>query len=858
MLYTILQIIAFQALFLLVYDLFLKRETFFNYNRAYLLISSVLSLALPFIRFPELKAVTTKDFVIQLPEVFIGTKTPTAFDVQIAEQAGLVIEQSQTPTWYAVLLAGIAIATFIFIFKISKLYWLKFNNPKRWKGNLLIVNLIKSSAAFSFFSTIFIGERIPETEKPTIYKHELVHIKDLHTLDLLFFELLRIIFWFNPLVYIYQNRIKELHEYIADAKAVKQNGKADYYQSLLNQVFDVNNVSFTNTFFKKSLIKKRITMLQKSKSKQLNLIKYALLIPMVFGMLIYTSAEVRAQQNVEKQEQSVDQELTEEELIKKYYDELVKMDKDGATYFQIAEYAGFKKENSYKYTLSKEDFLKSKALLKYISENRIIQRQSKDGTSIYYHQMVSPEKLKILGYRTYQHYREWKKTKEAKNLWEANVRNGVLKLFVEDGANMSEKEKNRFDALMNQLETDTYYKKLVVADESTLLILDAPNKSETEIIEVEEVNESVEVPFSVVEIVPTLKECADLETNKERKYCMTSFVNKHVGQNFNTKLADSLNPGKKRIFVHFKIDKEGNVKDIKARAPSEALEEEVKRVLNMLPQFAPGKQKGKLVTVPYSLPIVFEVKGDDKRLKELIAERERILRNSSDKNPVVVRLSKQIDALKAKSKNTTDSLRINNYQNKRLKELIAQRDRLLRNSSEKNPVVKILNKQIDSIGKEKTKKEKLYLKLLEQQERQKIEEAKIIEVTKDETDKIPFREVDESPIHPDCNSLSLESDKKDCTIHAVNKHMGKNFNTSLAKSLDLPAGRQRISTQFVINKKGNVTKIKVEGPHPKLEEEVERVLKLLPQFMPGKKDGKVVNVPLSIPIVFSVADTKKD
>jgi hypothetical protein len=58
-------------------------------------------------------------------------------------------------------------------------------------------------------------------------------------------------------VYIYQNRIKELHEYIADAKAVKQNGKSDYYQSLLNQVFDVNNVSFTNTFFKKSLIKKR-------------------------------------------------------------------------------------------------------------------------------------------------------------------------------------------------------------------------------------------------------------------------------------------------------------------------------------------------------------------------------------------------------------------------------------------------------------------------------------------------------------------------------------------------------------------------------------------------------------------------
>ena len=190
--------------------------------------------------------------MIQLPEVFIGTKAPSAYEIQIAEQAGIIMEQPETPIWHSIVLAGIAIATLIFILKITKLLWLKHINPKRWQGNVLIVKLIKSSAAFSFFNTIFLGERIPETEKATIFKHELVHIKELHTLDLLFFELLRIVFWFNPLVYIYQNRIKELHEYISDAKAVKENGKSAYYESLLYQVFDVNNVSFTNTFFKKS------------------------------------------------------------------------------------------------------------------------------------------------------------------------------------------------------------------------------------------------------------------------------------------------------------------------------------------------------------------------------------------------------------------------------------------------------------------------------------------------------------------------------------------------------------------------------------------------------------------------------
>jgi hypothetical protein len=57
MLYNILQIVAFQALFLLVYDLLLRKETFFNYNRAYLLVTSMLSIALPFIKFPELQSI---------------------------------------------------------------------------------------------------------------------------------------------------------------------------------------------------------------------------------------------------------------------------------------------------------------------------------------------------------------------------------------------------------------------------------------------------------------------------------------------------------------------------------------------------------------------------------------------------------------------------------------------------------------------------------------------------------------------------------------------------------------------------------------------------------------------------------
>lgn len=90
---------------------------------------------------------------------------------------------------------------------------------------------------------------------------------------------------------------------------------------------------------------------------------------------------------------------------------------------------------------------------------------------------------------------------------------------------------------------------------------------------------------------------------------MAKAVAIHVNTNFNTNIAANLNlpPGKKRIFVSFKINKDGNIKNIAARAPHPDLEKETKRVLSLLPKMVPGYQRGKPVIVPYSLPIVFTI-----------------------------------------------------------------------------------------------------------------------------------------------------------------------------------------------------------------------------------------------------------
>ena len=95
MLYYILQIIAFQVVFLLVYDVFLKRETFFNYNRIYLIGTAILSFFIPFIKLDTIKAVAPKDFVIVLPEVIIGNPINVVSDLdkQVALQSGIVLNE---------------------------------------------------------------------------------------------------------------------------------------------------------------------------------------------------------------------------------------------------------------------------------------------------------------------------------------------------------------------------------------------------------------------------------------------------------------------------------------------------------------------------------------------------------------------------------------------------------------------------------------------------------------------------------------------------------------------------------------------------------------------------------------------
>jgi len=277
MLHYILQIIAYQLLFLIVYDIFLKKETFFTWNRCYLLITPILSFILPFIQIDAIRETIPASYTIALPEVLLQTSV-----ADTAIQGGMLDEIVLTGTkpisfitWMlGIWIVGMAIALGCFVYKVLKIQSLKSRGTLKQIGELKIVTLPDTDTAFSFFNTIFLGENLSDMQRDNIMLHETIHIREHHSFDMLFFEILRIVCWFNPLVYVYQNKMMLLQEYTADAKVVSQNGKKTYYQSLLSQVFKTENVSFINTFFNHSLIKKRISMLQKSKSRKIAQFKY--------------------------------------------------------------------------------------------------------------------------------------------------------------------------------------------------------------------------------------------------------------------------------------------------------------------------------------------------------------------------------------------------------------------------------------------------------------------------------------------------------------------------------------------------------------------------------------------------------
>ncbi|GAB5474945.1 MAG: hypothetical protein Mars2KO_30440 [Maribacter sp.] len=126
-------------------------------------------------------------------------------------------------------------------------------------------------------------------------------------------------------------------------------------------------------------------------------------------------------------------------------------------------------------------------------------------------------------------------------------------------------------------------------------------------VEVGEEEEEVSVPFAVIENVPVYPGCENLASNTEKRTCFQQKMQEHIKKNFKYP-ATAMELGiQGRVHVQFKIDNKGYITNIRMRGPDTALEQEASRIIAALPQMIPGRQRGRNVAVPYSIPINFKL-----------------------------------------------------------------------------------------------------------------------------------------------------------------------------------------------------------------------------------------------------------
>ena len=152
----------------------------------------------------------------------------------------------------------------------------------------------------------------------------------------------------------------------------------------------------------------------------------------------------------------------------------------------------------------------------------------------------------------------------------------------------------------------------VIEDEEEIeeTVIESTETDEEEIIEVVEVieeYEDIDVPFAVIEDVPIFPGCERVNKS-ERRNCFQEQMNKHIKRNFRyPEIAQEMGI-QGRVYVNFLISKNGNITNIRMRGPDKNLEKEAERIIAKLPRMTPGKQRGRPVRVPFSIPITFRLR----------------------------------------------------------------------------------------------------------------------------------------------------------------------------------------------------------------------------------------------------------
>ncbi len=279
------------SVFYIVYATMLSRDTMYGRNRVFILVSVISAIILPFITIETSKPVGTLFFGKMLSEVLITGSSATS-------ETAMSFAIGWPHLILVIYITGVLLFITRLIFNLGRLYLLIKNNREAETNIIWFRGL--NTAGFSAVNYIFINSGLSGKDAEEVLRHENKHLEHFHSYDILFMEIIKSLQWFNPFIYLFDRSLRAVHEYQADEGCLKSGMPVlSYQQLLMNQVFKARAFTFTNSFSNPTLIKKRMIMMTKKRSRMLANLKILMVMPVIAVLLIAFSSCKDKQQSKE-------------------------------------------------------------------------------------------------------------------------------------------------------------------------------------------------------------------------------------------------------------------------------------------------------------------------------------------------------------------------------------------------------------------------------------------------------------------------------------------------------------------------------------------------------------------------------
>ncbi len=650
----LLQVTFCLAFFYGFYHLALRKETMFDTNRMYLLVTLTISLTLPLIKI----YIDHQNAQASMPSYVLVGAYINDFSSSISTSA------AKTFLWgkliAAVYFTGVAVMSFRLFLALKQIVDIRKNGTQMVLSGHSYIISSQVKSPFSFFNTIYLPKdhSFGESELNEVIAHELAHVRARHTWDVILMELICIKLWPSPMIYLYRKSLKEVHEYVADAAVLKDTPWENYAQLLVSQQHSkLQNILSNQLIY--SQLKKRLVMMNQERSGAAARYKYLGFIPVLLLALVFfsfrekpideislkmlndriISLSIGSDQKIYSSKTEVQIEGLESFLRKQISMSndtllLVNVDKKlTGGYLGEIDSIGQKVKIHTVFVLDSDFSLNGDSLniqtelgnpeLQFGRDNAIgivqsdrklpvfpgcadvpLAEQEECGTSnlvdYILRNMVYPESVKKAGLEgnvvvkfTVGADGLVKNIQVAKALHpdaDQAVVNLVKRMNAKVGKWLPAVKEGKYH------DSEMYLPVKFALDNTGI----------------------AEEPYQYAEELPRFPGCEQITNVDDRKACATRNMYEFIYTNIRYPKQDRVNKIEGHCIVQFVIGVDGNLSDIEVRrSPSDAMAEEVIRIMNLMAampeRWTPARNEGKAVPMRFTLPVKFKLQDEQKQ-----------------------------------------------------------------------------------------------------------------------------------------------------------------------------------------------------------------------------------------------------